>query len=149
MAQIAAVYTVEPYVRTPEDIAGTLGPSPTYTEPPERPRPEDKRVWASVTDEAFDVIGEALAEAERRDPEHTKTWLILVDGGELENYVTVRLLRVLQGKASHVAAGMQRSATLQGATKEQRRPIDRCANYLLKYARPSGLRPKPTLRVVP
>jgi hypothetical protein len=179
MAQVAAVYTVEPYVRTPEDIAGTLGPSPTHTEPPERPRPEDKRVWASVTDEAFDVIGEALAEAERRDPEHTKTWLILVDGGEhqlrcirqwlkkkriqatiivdiihvleylwtaahalfaegtpeLENYVTVRLLRVLQGKASHVAAGMRRSATLQGATKEQRRPIDRCANYLLKYAR--------------
>lgn len=49
--------------------------------------------------------------------------------------MTERLLRVLQSKASHVAAGMRRSATLQGFTKEQRRPIDRCANYLLKYAR--------------
>ena len=39
-------------------------------------------MWARVTEEAFDVIGEALAEAERRDPEHVKTWLILVDGGE-------------------------------------------------------------------
>jgi len=179
MAQVATVYTVDPFIRTPEDIAGTLGPSAEQREPPQRPRPENKRVWASVTEEAFDVIGEALAEAERRDPEHVKTWLILVDGGEhqlrcirawlkkkriratiivdiihvleylwtaahvfhgegtpaLENYVTERLLRVLQGKASHVAAGTRRSATLQELTKEQRRPIDRCANYLLKYTK--------------
>lgn len=179
IAQVATVYTIEPFVRTPEQIAGTLGPSPMQSEPEPRPRPENKRVWASITEEAFDVIGGALAEAERRDPKRAKSWLVLVDGGEhqlrcirqwlkkkriratiivdiihvleylwtaghaffpegtpeLEQYVTERLLRVLQGKASHVAAGMRRSATLQGFSKEKRRPIDRCASYLLKYTR--------------
>jgi hypothetical protein len=178
MAQVATVYTVDPFVRTPEQVAGTLGPDASEREPSTRPRPENKRVWASITEDAFDVIGDALEEAERRDPNHQKTWLILVDGGEhqlrcirqwlrkkriratiivdiihvleyiwaaahafftestpeLEDYVTERLLRVLQGKASYVAAGMRRSATLQSLTREQRRPIDKCANYLLKYA---------------
>jgi hypothetical protein len=51
---------------------------------------------------------------------------------ELEEWVTERLLRVLQGKAGDVAAGMRRSATLRGLKKARREPVDTCAGYLLK-----------------
>ena len=46
-----------------------------------------------------------------------------------------RLLALLYGKASDVAAGMRRSATLRGLTARQRKPVDTCARYLCKYAR--------------
>lgn len=46
--------------------------------------------------------------------------------------MTIRLLSILQGKASQVAAGMKRSATWQNKSAIQRAPIDKCADYLLK-----------------
>jgi hypothetical protein len=48
MAQVAAVYTIEPFVRTPEQIVQTLGPAPAEATPQARPRPQNKRVWACV-----------------------------------------------------------------------------------------------------
>src|SRR2546426_11740268 len=46
MAAVAAIYTVEPYVRTPEEI---LTDSPTQRETGSaRPRPEHKQGWASL-----------------------------------------------------------------------------------------------------
>lgn len=50
----------------------------------------------------------------------------------LENWVLERLERILEGKVSDVVAGMTRSATLQELTKEQRKPVDRCALYFLR-----------------
>jgi hypothetical protein len=55
-------------------------------------------------------------------------------GPELENWVRVRILEILRGKASYVAAGMRRSATLRGLVSAERNPVDVCANYLLIYA---------------
>jgi hypothetical protein len=52
MAQVAAVYTIEPFVRTPEQIVQTLGPAPAEATPQARPRPQNKRVWASVAKDA-------------------------------------------------------------------------------------------------
>jgi hypothetical protein len=52
---------------------------------------------------------------------------------EAEDWVSERLLLVLQGNASSVAAGMRRSATLSDMTDEQRAPVDKCANYLLNH----------------
>ena len=43
-----------------------------------------KRVWASVEREPVDVVAEATLEAERRDPEHGKHWVALVDGAETQ-----------------------------------------------------------------
>ena len=40
---------------------------------------------------------------------------------------------ILSGHSSTVAAGLRRSATLRQLSSKQREPIDRCANYLLKY----------------
>jgi hypothetical protein len=50
-----------------------------------------------------------------------------------EKWVTKRLYAILQGRASHVAAGMRRSATLKKLSEEARKPVDKCAGYLLKY----------------
>lgn len=79
MAAVAAVYTVAPYLRTAKDvIAGLRHVRDATTKP--RPRPEGKRVWASLTRELKDVIADAFDEASDRDPEHRKRWLVLVDG---------------------------------------------------------------------
>jgi hypothetical protein len=51
---------------------------------------------------------------------------------EVEKWVKERILRVLEGKSSDVAAGMLRSATLKELSKKARKGVDTCANYLLK-----------------
>ncbi|MCI0438787.1 MAG: ISKra4 family transposase [Chloroflexi bacterium] len=50
-----------------------------------------------------------------------------------EAWVLERALHLLQGKASDVAAGMRRSATLRGLSRPAREGVDACADYLLKY----------------
>jgi hypothetical protein len=79
MAAVASVYTVAPYVRTPEDIIAGLRPVRDVTKP-KRPRPQGKRVWATLTRNLKDVIADAFDEAEDRDPEHRRRWVVLVDG---------------------------------------------------------------------
>ncbi|MGI8684733.1 MAG: ISKra4 family transposase, partial [Acidimicrobiales bacterium] len=44
------------------------------------PRAKAKWVTASVADDAAEVIGRVFDEAERRDPEHKRRWVALVDG---------------------------------------------------------------------
>jgi hypothetical protein len=52
---------------------------------------------------------------------------------EREAWVMERFERLLSGDVSLVAAGMRRSATKRGLSKEARKPVDQCADYLLKY----------------
>ena len=52
---------------------------------------------------------------------------------EVEAWVCERALQVLGGRASQVAAGMRRSATLRELEPSQRLAVDDCADYLLKY----------------
>jgi hypothetical protein len=52
---------------------------------------------------------------------------------EREIWVQERLLQILKGNSSHVAAGMRRSATKRGFTAEKRKVVDTCADYLLTY----------------
>ena len=176
MASVAAIYTVEPFVRTPEEI---LPASPTLEETgPARPRPEHKRVWASLVQSPEAVIREMFDEAARRDPTGQKRWVALVDGnlpqidhlqqlaeernipliivvdfihvaqyvwkaaGALfpdqeiaaDRWTRAHLLEILRGKASLVAAGMRRSATLREMAAAERKPVDDCADYLLHYS---------------
>lgn len=176
MAAVAAVYTVAPYMRTAEDIIAGLRHVRDATKKPRRPRPEGKRVWASLTRNLKDVIADAFDEATDRDPEHRRRWLVLVDGDkkltrwvraearrrgvkvtlvldfihaleylwkaahvffdegtdEIEAWVLERLQRMLEGRISHVVAGMTRMATVRGLSAEQRAPVDKAAAYLLK-----------------
>lgn len=170
MATVASVYHVPRYQRRAEDIMGD------QRDPPVRPVMSDKRVWASVEQDAKTVIESAFVEATTRDPEHQREWVVLVDGElhqlavlkaiarkqgvmvtivldfihvleyvwkaafcffssgseEAETWVQERALRILQGKASDVAAGIRRSATLQNLDKKARENADKCADYLLK-----------------
>jgi hypothetical protein len=175
MATVATVYTIAPFVRQPEDVIDDNHPA--RAKPP-RPRPEQKRVWASLEKTPEEVIEETFKEASYRDPAQKKNWVALVDGNkpqirilrrmakqrgidlniivdvihvieylwnagrafhpesssELENWVRVRLLEILRGKAGYVAGGMRRSATRRSLLSAQRKPVDTCANYLLTHA---------------
>ena len=50
-----------------------------------------------------------------------------------ELWVQERLLRVLQGLSSQVAAGMTRSATVRGLAQGDRKSVDACATYLVNH----------------
>jgi hypothetical protein len=176
MASVAAIYTIEPFVRTPEEI---LPESPPLQETGSaRPRPEHKRVWASLAQSPEAVIREMFDEGALRDPKGQKRWVALVDGNlsqiehleqlaeernipliivadlihvaqyvwkaagallpsrelEQDRWTRGRLLEILRGKASLVAAGMRRSATLREMAAAERKPVDDCADYLLHYS---------------
>jgi hypothetical protein len=174
MASVAAIYTVAPWVRTPEEILPAILPQ----KEPARPRPEHKRVWASLAQAPEAVIKEMFAEAARRDRKGQKRWVALVDGNlpqidhlqqlaeernipliivvdfihvaqyvwkaagalfpdqeaQQDRWTRAHLLEILRAKASLVAAGMRRSATLRNMTTAERQPVDECADYLLHYS---------------
>lgn len=61
------------------------------------------------------------------------TWCLHAKGSAAaEAWVAERALKILQGKAGLVAAGMKRSATKLKMEKKAREAIDTCASYLLK-----------------
>ena len=78
MAQVATVYSVAPFPRGPADVLHSLRDKDDVDT--KRPRPTDKRVWASVEKSARAVIREAFEEALRRDPYKIRRWVVLVDG---------------------------------------------------------------------
>ena len=101
MGTVAAVYTIKPFVRTPEQIVRELGPVRDAL--PRRPRPEDKRVWASIKHPPETIVEQMFEEAMRRDPKHTKQWIGLADGNETQldllrlaaRYYGVKLMIIL------------------------------------------------------
>ena len=83
MAQVAAVYTIAPHVRRPKDIVAGLKPAdgtPTAL----RPKPQDKRVWASVSTPAEGVLDELFEDALARHAARARRWVALVDGNETQ-----------------------------------------------------------------
>ncbi len=81
MATVASVYSVPRFERRPEDIIGDQG------DPTSRPAISNKRVWADIRQDAKTVIASAFEEAARRDPQHQREWVVLVDGEERQlNY---------------------------------------------------------------
>ncbi|MFT7625833.1 MAG: hypothetical protein ACI9WU_005024, partial [Myxococcota bacterium] len=143
MATVPAVYTVRPHVRTAADIMAGLrsvrAVDPNGGKRPKRPRPEHKRVWASVERSAATVIDEAFAEADRRDPQRRTTWLVVVDGAEhqlrlvkeaaakrgVRITVVLDFIHVLEylWKASHVF-------NKQGSPKAEQWVLERLARVL-------------------
>jgi len=86
MATVAAVYTIESFVRKPEDLVPQN--DAVHLDQP-RPRPEHKRVWASLEKPPEQVIEKAFEEACCRDPVHQNHWVALVDGNKHQ----IRILR--------------------------------------------------------
>ena len=176
MAEVAAVYDLEPMPRTADDVMPPEKRTPEEAASrPKRPRPQDKRVWASLERSLADVVGECFDEALSRDPQRQRTWVYLVDGNNhqidtakslaaqhnvdltiivdfihvleylwkaawcfhgngdesVDAWVRVRARSILAGKASDVAAGIRRSATLRGLSDKERGRADACADYLI------------------
>jgi hypothetical protein len=76
MAQVATVYSIARWHRTTADVLHGLREDRNDA----RPRPTHKRVWASAQRTAQGVIDDAFSEAARRDPDHRRRWIVLVDG---------------------------------------------------------------------
>src|SRR5664280_1955002 len=71
MAELVAVYDLDPEPRTSRVGKQARRPGPVVT---------GKWLAASVTDDIPAVITRMFDEAERRDPNHERTWVALVDG---------------------------------------------------------------------
>jgi hypothetical protein len=85
MATVAAVFTQQPRIRTPEEVLESLfheGPRPVANEreAPRWPGPEHKRIWASLEKSKDEVIDEVVQELAARDPKGKKRRAILIDG---------------------------------------------------------------------
>jgi hypothetical protein len=82
MATVAAVFTRAPWIRTPQQVVESLFrlSRPTPDDAPAPPRPENKRVWASLLKGKTAVIQEVAEEMQRRDPSASKTRVALTDG---------------------------------------------------------------------
>lgn len=166
MASVFSVYDQAPMSRSAEELLKHQG---------KMPRPQSKRVFATISNDLRTAVGQMFDEAERRDPEHSRKWVVLVDGAiaqkdfildeakkrgvevtvildiihaaqylwtaghalvdgktKRSNWIHERLLRILAGEASMVAAGIRRSATNQKLKGQKRADVDRAADYFLK-----------------
>ncbi len=75
MATVAAIYSVDEYHRSAEQIMGYEDDNDII-----RPRPRNKRVWADVVADPEEVTRRLFEEALRRDPYQRRRWVMLVDG---------------------------------------------------------------------
>jgi len=78
MAEVGAVYDCTPAVRSPRDIL-SQGEDNDHRKVG---RPEARAKWltASVVEDAREVVARIFDEAQRRDPEQRRQWVVLVDG---------------------------------------------------------------------
>ena len=82
MATLACVYDTEPSPRRPHDIIAP--PSGRHGSRALRPRPKATAKWlaGSVVNDPASTIASAFDQAGARDPQHQRTWVVLVDGAE-------------------------------------------------------------------
>jgi ribosomal protein S9 len=78
MAEVGAVYDATPVGRNPTDV---IGSDPHAGKPP-APTAKNKWLTASVVDDAATVISQIFGEAQRRDTDHQRTWIAMVDGAK-------------------------------------------------------------------
>jgi hypothetical protein len=98
MAEIASVSDVEPFQRGVDDIfplerrpaapkprrRRAAGQDPAGQEAPRAPRTSGRWLKASLVDDIATVVAAGFDEAERRDPHHARTWIVLVDGNNTQ-----------------------------------------------------------------
>lgn len=174
MSQVAAVYTIAPFIRDAGHVIDDFKPRAGEAPRPKRPAPEGKRVWASLEKDPDDVIEDAFLDACSRDVKREKQWVVLLDGNadqlaltkaaakrhkreitivvdvihvleylwkaayvffaegtkDAEEWVTEKLLWLLCGDAGQVVAAIRRTATKRRYPLKQRKPADKCANYI-------------------
>jgi hypothetical protein len=90
MATLGAVYTKQPYFRTAEEVTESLfrerralqdvSSESDSAKKKKADKPENKRIWASISKSKNELIGEICEECERRDPQGEKDRVALTDG---------------------------------------------------------------------
>lgn len=82
MATLGAVYDAEPAKRTIDDIIADPDRPAGHAEPERATGPNARSKWlcGSVNDTAAEVAAAVFDQAEHRDREHQRTWVVLVDG---------------------------------------------------------------------
>ena len=78
MAEVGAVYDATPAPRTLADVLPDSDERRREAKP--GPVAANKWVIASIVDDTASVVGQIFDEAQRRDPDHLRTWVALVDG---------------------------------------------------------------------
>lgn len=85
MAVVTAIWNQTPKPRDAATIVDNLRPAGQRVFDPklsQMPRPRDKRVSATVTNDMLRAVADLFDDAERRDPEHVRTWVMLLDGAD-------------------------------------------------------------------
>ena len=92
MALVGAVYQIDPYPRTPQQVVEALFHDPATVAPVRatgpRPVPQYKRLRASLNRQvgttpvraAEEIFPWLVAEAQQRDPAHQCPWVVIMDG---------------------------------------------------------------------
>src|SRR6266849_4523578 len=80
MATLACVYCAAPAVRRPHDVIAVPGGRSGQREVRRGPHATAKWLTGSVARGADEVIAAAFDQAEARDRQHARTWVVLVDG---------------------------------------------------------------------
>ena len=95
MATVGSVYSINRHPRNAESIM-------TEKSAPKRSaaKPKNKRVWASVKKESKEVIEDVFSEAQSRDGENQRDWVILVDGHKHQLDTIELLIKNQQLKAT-------------------------------------------------
>ena len=91
MAELACVYDAVPVPRTPQDVIATPAQQRQKNKAqakskgkPREPQARGKWLTASVTDDIPAVISSAFDEGERRDQQHKREWVVLIDGNNTQ-----------------------------------------------------------------
>lgn len=79
IAVVASVYLIDRFIRTPEEVVDELFDKRDKINR-SRPKPEGKRVWASLEHSFKTVVSEMFEQAIHYDPNQEKEWVALVDG---------------------------------------------------------------------
>ena len=82
MATLVTVYDAGPAPRRPHDVIAPPGGRDGTRRPRPGPRARAKWLAGSVRHDPAEVIAAAFDEAGARDPQHLRTWVVLVDGAE-------------------------------------------------------------------
>ena len=148
MATVAAVHACAPRPRTTETVLASLfaeGPQKDRREA--RQRPKDKRVWASLLSTKDTFIAEVKAEMLRRDPDRSRTWVMVTDGeralqrrvGAIFSGVTLvlDLLHVLEKlwKVGHALYGEGSPEAVAFVRERARRVLDGEVSQVVKGLR--------------
>lgn len=137
MATVATVFTRAPWVRTPQQVLESLFPTSRRTSSDKSmpPRPENKRVWASLLKGKTAVIREVAEEMDRRDRSRSLIRVALTDGERaLQIRVKLKLNVTLILDLMHVLEKLWKAAYVlhaEGSLEADLWVLDRTLRILL------------------